>query len=334
MELTFSNLTKRYKDKTAVNALSVTLTPGIYGLLGANGAGKTTLMRMTCGILDPTSGKVFLDGKDTLSMVNLVYNNSLMAAEGNVAMQKLKAVLETPYILAVEGAVATANNGYYNIIGQMDGKPLTALMAVKMLGERALHVIAVGACACHGGVSAASPNPAKCAAVRDVLERKVIELPGCPCHPDWFTGTLAHILLYGEPELDEQNRPLMFYIHTVHVFIYFTLEDSLKLLNCGHGKAVRLFAELDAKNGVGLIERKKQGQGRPAKIFVKNFATDIKNSENRKPEMPANRKYPYQNPQKQIFKKRRKCRIPKKERQYFRKTEVLNAQNRTVVILT
>jgi len=119
-----------------------------------------------------------------------------------------------------------------------------------------------------------------------------------------------------------------------HVFIYFTLEDSLKLLNCGHGKAVRLFAELDAKNGVGLIERKKQGQGRPAKIFVKNFATDIKNSENRKPEMPANRKYPYQNPQKQIFKKRRKCRIPKKERQYFRKTEVLNAQNRTVVILT
>ncbi len=149
-------------------------------------------------------------------MMNLVYNNSLMAAEGNAAMQKLKAVLETPYILAVEGAVATANNGYYNIIGQMDGKPLTALMAVKMLSERALHVIAVGACACHGGVSAASPNPAKCAAVRDILERKVIELPGCPCHPDWFTGTLAHILLYGEPELDEQNRPLMFYIHTVH----------------------------------------------------------------------------------------------------------------------
>jgi hypothetical protein len=77
-----------------------------------------------------------------------------------------------------------------------------------------------------------------------------------------------------------------------HVFIYFTLEDSLKLLNCGHGKAVRLFAELDAKSGVGLIERKKQGQGRPAKIFVKNFATDIKNSENRKPETPAQPEIP------------------------------------------
>lgn len=149
-------------------------------------------------------------------MVNLVYNNSLMTAEGNNAIQKLKAVLETPYILAVEGAVATANNGYYNIIGQMDGQPLTALAAVKMLGERAQHVIAVGACASHGGVSAAFPNPAACAAVRDLLKRKVIELPGCPCHPDWFTGTLAHILLYGEPELDKQNRPLMFYAHTIH----------------------------------------------------------------------------------------------------------------------
>ena len=69
-----------------------------------------------------------------------------------------------------------------------------------------------------------------------------------------------------------------------HVFIYFTLEDSLKLLNCGHGKAVRLFAELDAKSGVGLIERKKQGQGRPAKIFVKNFASESKTSEYGKPE--------------------------------------------------
>ena len=68
IELTFSNLTKRYKDKTAVDALFITLTLGIYGLLGANGAGKTTLMRMACGILNPTSGKVLFDGKDTLSM--------------------------------------------------------------------------------------------------------------------------------------------------------------------------------------------------------------------------------------------------------------------------
>ena len=43
---------------------------------------------------------------------------------------------------------------------------------------------------------------------------------------------------------------------------------------CGHNKAVRLLAELDTgKDGFGLIERVKQGQGRPAKIYVKKFTT-------------------------------------------------------------
>ena len=64
LELRINQLTKQYKSKTAVNNLSVTLTPGIYGLLGANGAGKTTLMRMLCDILDPTSGSITYNGMD------------------------------------------------------------------------------------------------------------------------------------------------------------------------------------------------------------------------------------------------------------------------------
>ena len=68
MKLALNHLTKRYKDKTAVDSLSAELSPGIYGLLGANGAGKTTLMRMICGILNPTSGNVTLDGRDTIKM--------------------------------------------------------------------------------------------------------------------------------------------------------------------------------------------------------------------------------------------------------------------------
>lgn len=62
MELKINRLTKQYKDKLAVDAVSLKLTPGIWGLLGANGAGKTTMMRMVAGILKPTSGGVFYDG--------------------------------------------------------------------------------------------------------------------------------------------------------------------------------------------------------------------------------------------------------------------------------
>ena len=57
------------------------------------------------------------------------------------------------------------------------------------------------------------------------------------------------------------------------VYIYYTLDEIQTDLMCGHNKAVRLLAELDKAKGAGLIERVKQGQGRPAKIYVKKFAT-------------------------------------------------------------
>lgn len=151
------------------------------------------------------------------SMVNIQYSNSLMVAEGEKAIEKLMKALEGDYILAVEGAVALKNNGLYNIIGSWKGKPLTGLEAVKMLGEKASHILAVGACATHGGVSAAKPNPSESVGINKVLtNKKIIMLPGCPVHPDWFLGTLAHLLLYGEPETDNLNRPLMFYSTLIH----------------------------------------------------------------------------------------------------------------------
>lgn len=64
MELNIDRVTKQYGPKIAVDRISLTLTPGVTGLLGANGAGKTTLMRMLCGILRPTSGSISLDGLD------------------------------------------------------------------------------------------------------------------------------------------------------------------------------------------------------------------------------------------------------------------------------
>ena len=64
MELIIDRLTKQYKNKIAVDRISLTLNNGVYGLLGANGSGKTTLMRMICGVLKPTSGEVKFNGID------------------------------------------------------------------------------------------------------------------------------------------------------------------------------------------------------------------------------------------------------------------------------
>ena len=68
MELSLDRLTKHYGSKIAVDCVSASLKPGVYGLLGANGSGKTTLMRMMCAILEVTSGEVLFDGKNVTDM--------------------------------------------------------------------------------------------------------------------------------------------------------------------------------------------------------------------------------------------------------------------------
>lgn len=62
--LCLTNITKRYKEKLALDNVSLELKPGIYGLLGPNGAGKSTLMNIVTGNLKPDSGQVLWDGED------------------------------------------------------------------------------------------------------------------------------------------------------------------------------------------------------------------------------------------------------------------------------
>ncbi len=150
-------------------------------------------------------------------IVNLTYENSLMAAEGEPAFQQLIDTLDTDFILVVEGAVSLRDNGRYNIIAYYNGTEITAYEAIMMAGERARYMIAVGTCASYGGISAASPNPSGCVSLQQVFpDRQVIKVPGCPTHPDWVVGTLAYLVGFGVPELDEQGRPLLFYGVTVH----------------------------------------------------------------------------------------------------------------------
>ena len=65
MELEIKDVIHTYPNKkTALNRISLTLTPGIYGLLGPNGAGKSTLMKIITGNMQPSGGKVLFNGSD------------------------------------------------------------------------------------------------------------------------------------------------------------------------------------------------------------------------------------------------------------------------------
>lgn len=68
IELKFHNLTKTFGNFTAVDHLNLTMSSGVYGLLGVNGAGKTTLMRMLCTLLQPAEGSITCNGADIFKM--------------------------------------------------------------------------------------------------------------------------------------------------------------------------------------------------------------------------------------------------------------------------
>lgn len=69
--------------------------------------------------------------------------------------------------------------------------------------------------------------------------------------------------------VDEDNR----------AYIFFTTSDVMEQMNCGTEKATRMLAELDGDKGIGLIERKKQGQGKPAMVYLKKFFNDEGNKQ-------------------------------------------------------
>lgn len=152
-------------------------------------------------------------------IVDLKYHWLLMQAQGERAVQAVFETIENhpnEYILVVEGSVITKDQGRYNMVFEYNNKMYTGIDALRLIAEKAKHVIAVGDCAAYGGPTAAFPNPAGAVGVWQVIDRKVINVPGCPSNADWMTGTIAHVVMYGEPELDDYNQPKMFFGQTIH----------------------------------------------------------------------------------------------------------------------
>lgn len=179
---------------------------------GCNGCSVSTL-----GVSDPATIDDVL-----LNVVNMKFHNTVMALAGQEAMASLDDAATQyngQFILVIEGAIPTGENGAYCIIGTQNGVELTMKDAVAKYGPMAKYVVAAGTCAAFGGVSAASPNDGSVVSVKSFLtntQNPVVNLPGCPVHPSVTIKALVALLTTGMPALDSENRPLAFYQSAVH----------------------------------------------------------------------------------------------------------------------
>ena len=150
-----------------------------------------------------------------LEILSVEYHETIMAAAGQQAEEQLHAAMKKyagKFICVVEGAVATKFNGGYGKIG---GRSF--LQIAKEVVPQAAATIAIGSCACWGGIQAAKPNPGGYKGVGDALGKKVINIPGCPPNPINLIGTVVNYLLLGKlPEVDEKGRPKFAYGKTIH----------------------------------------------------------------------------------------------------------------------
>lgn len=153
---------------------------------------------------------------DTLS---LDYTETLQAASGHQAEKARDDTIKNnkgKYILLVEGSVPLLDGGICCTIG---GR--TALDILKESAEGAAAVVAWGSCASHGCIQAAKPNPTSATPINKLINKPVINVPGCPPIAEVMTGVITHLLLFGRiPELDSQGRPKEFYSRRVHDTCY------------------------------------------------------------------------------------------------------------------
>ncbi len=150
-----------------------------------------------------------------IEVIVLEYHPVIMGATGDLALSVIDRMIAEEsgkYILVVDGSIPLEEDGLYCTVGEKDEKPITALEWINKISESALAVVAVGTCATWGGIPAAPPNPTGAVPASQVIKDKpIINIPGCPPHPDWMVGTIVNVLKYGIPELDSLGRPVMFF---------------------------------------------------------------------------------------------------------------------------
>ena len=151
-----------------------------------------------------------------LNVIDLEFHPTVMAAAGDLAMGAAEEAQSAGgYVLVVEGAVPTGDNGRYCHVWP----GMTMEQAVIDFAEGADFILAVGTCAAYGGMAGGSPNPTRAQGLGEILgdDSRLINIPGCPAHPDWIVGTIAYLLTNGQaPPLDSDGRPLEYFGERIH----------------------------------------------------------------------------------------------------------------------
>ena len=180
-----------------------------------------------------------------LDVISLDYHETIMAAAGEMAEKALHDAVNSDegFVCVIEGGIPTIEDGAW---GKVAGK--TMLDICSEVAPKAAAVISIGACAAFGGVQKAAPNPSKAMSVNEALKDlgvNAINIPGCPPNPINFVGTVVHYLTKGLPELDDYNRPTLFYGQTVH-------DNCPRLKHFDNGEYAESFGDEGAKKGYCL----------------------------------------------------------------------------------
>lgn len=189
-----------------------------HPVLWIQGSGCTGCSVTLLNAVDPDIKKVLLE------IISLEFHPTIMASEGETALENMYHIADKykgKFSLVIEGAVPRAADGKYCIIGERHHKEITMLDAVKELGAKAGSVLAIGTCAAYGGIPAAKGSITDCTGASTILsdagiETPVVNIPGCPPHPDWIVLGLSHLLTKGIPELDDDGRPVLFFGEGLH----------------------------------------------------------------------------------------------------------------------
>jgi hydrogenase small subunit len=199
-------LPTRYVDKV-VAALTQMRRPVLVWLEFQDCAGNTESMLRSS---HPPVAEFVLD------LLDWEYHETIMAGAGKQAEAALENVVKQEkgqYIAVVEGAIPTADGGVYCTVA---GR--TALDIAREVCSNSAANIAVGACAWDGGLVRANPNPTGAVGLQEAVPGvSVVNLGGCPHNVANTAAVIVHYLTFHEmPALDQYNRPLFAYGHTIH----------------------------------------------------------------------------------------------------------------------